>query len=70
MARILILLLSTALSCHGFNVLPTRAAYITSSRGVTQLAAQKMTPTRKTRRDDSFDRSSDGDGNENEKEGK
>ena len=58
MTRILLLLLSTALTCHGFSALPSRTAVVSSSRSITELAAQKMTPTRKTRRDDSFDRSS------------
>lgn len=38
------------------------------SPSTTSLLAQKMTPTRKTRRDDSFDRSSGDDENEEEGE--
>jgi hypothetical protein len=49
------LLISLLLSnADGFSITSGRA----TGRTVTQLAAQKMTPTRKTRRDDSFDRSS------------
>ena len=62
MTPILILaLLSTA---RGFTPSSSFCGIsFTHERSVVALAAQKMTPTRKTRRDDSFDRSSEGGGN-------
>eukprot|EP00956_Cyclotella_meneghiniana_P009203 scaffold12644_cov43-Cyclotella_meneghiniana.AAC.4 len=72
---LLSLLLLTVSLCSGFTMMmipaPRTSMTVTSSsvRSSTSLAAQKMTPTRKTRREDSFDRANDDDDEEEEDNG-